>query len=96
MINAEDVSLRNKTYISRCSNHSETYELRVVSSGLMPILIRRLMKKDLWYKSLRISKLTAFYMILNLRLIWVGINKSAVSADPSNYCYAPRQGLPWR
>jgi len=75
-INAYQESLLNMTYICRYSNHSGAYG----ATGCM----QRSYADP--YKSLRIGKLTAFYMILNLRVILVRIIKSAVQADPSNYC----------
>ena len=39
-------------------------ELWIVSSGLMLIHIRRLIKRDSLYKSQKIRELTAFYLIL--------------------------------
>ena len=67
-INADQESFLNMTYISRCYNHTGTY-------GTMGCKQRSYPDP---YKSLRIRKLTACYMILNLRLIWVGIKKSTV------------------
>ncbi len=68
LIDAEDVSLLNMTYICRCSNNLGTYR----TTGC-----KQRSYADP-YKSLRIRKLTAFYMILNLRLILVRIIKYAV------------------
>ena len=45
MINAEDVSLQNMTYISRYSSWQELLELWGLSSDLMLIHISRLNKK---------------------------------------------------
>jgi len=53
-------------------------ELWGVCSVFIPAHKDAKIKRDSWYKWFRIRKLTVFYMIWNLRLIWVRINQSAV------------------